>query len=54
MDKETQFKLKEALETIVYDAEAVLKNPQENHHRLEGIVATAQKQLRMIKEESGN
>jgi len=51
MDKENRFKLKEALENIVYDAEAVLQNPQENHHRLETIVAVAQKQLKALKEE---
>jgi len=51
MNKETHFKLKEALENIVYDAEAVLKDPKESHHRLETIVATAQKQLKMLKEE---
>ncbi|MCL5009330.1 MAG: hypothetical protein M1400_03260 [Patescibacteria group bacterium] len=51
MDKETLFRLKEALQTIVYDAEAVLKAPQENHHRLEAIVAAAQKQLKTIKAE---
>ncbi len=51
MDKEVMFRLKEALQTIVYDAEAVLKAPQENHHRLEAIVAVAQKQLKAIKAE---
>ena len=51
MDKENRFKLKKALENIVYDAEAVLREPKESHHRLETIVATAQKQLKMLKEE---